>query len=321
MFHHCSLRCRWTFSILLASQLAHHAFGQVNADEASPRQPSLASLELTAGETSSLAQAISTHDYQAAEKLLLAAIDRDPHSRHAAKLLAYAGTVYFLSSDYLNAAVAWKKSEAIAALDPSLQFSLAMAYVRMGHAYWARPVLQTLEKEQPTNVLYPYWLGRLDYDAQHYNEAIEHFKRALVLSPAMARAYDNLGLCYFYENNNTLAVESYKKAIELDRTSPHPSAWPHLNLAIALQFLNRLDPQFAQAHFQLGSVLEDLGRATDAIPELRESARLDPNYAEPHFALARIFHKLGRESDAQVEVQMYRRLRTNNNPAPKTQAH
>ena len=60
-----------------------------------------------------------------------------------------------------------------------------------------------------------------------------------------------------------------KRQFELDRESAHPSPWPYLNLAITLQFLNRFaeaeenlreairfDPDFAQAHFQLGLVLE-----------------------------------------------------------------
>ena len=101
----------------------------------------------------------------------------------------------------------------------------------------------------------------------------------------MARAYDNLGLCYYYENQNDLAVTSYEKAIELDRASAHLSPWPYLNLAITQQFLNRLpdaernlreairiDPELAKAHFQLGTVLEDLARPEDALTEQSNSS-------------------------------------------------
>ena len=138
----------------------------------------------------------------------------------------------------------------------------------------------------------------------------------------MARAYDNLGLCYYYENQNELAVSNYEKAIELDRDSPHPSPWPYLNLAITQQFLNRLadaernlreairlDPNLAKAHFQLATVLEDLARPEDALSELGEAARLDSTYPEPHMALARILHKLGRQKEAKKEVEIYRKLR------------
>jgi len=67
----------------------------------------------------------------------------------------------------------------------------------------------------------------------------------------------------------------------------------------------RLDPSFAKAHFQLGTVLEDLARPQDALTEFREAARLDAAYPEPHMAMARVLHKMGRETDAKHEVQTY----------------
>lgn len=273
-------------------------------------------------------QALDAHDYLTAEKILLAEIDRDPQGPGAARLLAFAGTVYFLNQDYLNAAVAWKKSEALTPLDPRLEFSLAMAYVRIHHSEWARPLLETLAAHAPDNAVYPFWLGRLDYDGHQYNGAIRHFQRAIELDPAMARAYDNLGLCYYYQNQNTLAVSNYTKAIELEHNTPHASPWPFLNLAITQQFLNQLkdaeanlhqalqlDPKLAPAHFQLGTVLEDLGRNEEAVTELRQSAALDAAYAEPHMALARIYHKLGKTQDARTEVDIYLRLHPHSTPS------
>jgi len=322
------------FSLLLATQLMRFGFAQAVADQPSEQPISIASLGLTSADAEALQNAISARDYPVAEKTLLAAINHDSHSPRTARLLAFAGTVYFLNGDYLNAAIAWKKSQAITPLEPALRFSLAMAYIRMGHAFWSRPVLEALAKEQPTNALYPYWLGRLDYDAQLYHEAIAHFQQAVALAPTMARAYDNLGLCYFYQNDNTLAIESYAKAIELDRKAAHPSPWPQLNLALTLKFLNRLDeaevhlreavrldPALALAHYQLGLVLEDRNHADDAIHELNRSIQQDAHYAEPHFALARIYHKLGRNVDAQAEVQIYRRLHSTTHLAPGSQDH
>jgi len=196
-----------------------------------------------------------------------------------------------------------------------------MAYIQISHPDWARKVLETLATRNPSEALYPYWLGRLDYEAHEYNRAIAHFRYTIELAPAMSRAYDNLGLCYYYQNQNQLAVENYKKAIELDRNSEHPSAWPYLNLAIVFQLQNdlagaelnlreaiRLNPDFQQALFQLGLVLESQGKLSEAVEELREAARLDASYAEPHMALARIYHKLGQGAAARQEVQAYLRL-------------
>lgn len=318
---------RLMVTLMLFNSLVMTARVQTASDEPAPTSSAVSSLGLTPAQASLLKTAIDARDYIAAEKLLLAEIDSDPHSPRAARLLAFAGSVYFLNRDYLNAAVAWKKSEAIAPLEPSLQFSLAMAYIRLAHPDWARKVLESLTAQNRNEPLFPYWLGRLDYDGHEYNRAISNFQRAIALAPGMARAYDNLGLCYFYQNQNDLAVENYQKAIELDRGSGHPSAWPYLNLAITQQFLNqlsdaeknlreaiRLDPSFAKAHFQLGTVLESLQEPEAALEELKEAARLDPAFAEPHMAMARVYHKLGQEPSAREEVKTYLRLHPPSTP-------
>jgi tetratricopeptide (TPR) repeat protein len=312
---------------MLFNSLVMTTRGQTATDEPAPTSSAVSSLGLTPTQASLLKTAIDARDYIGAERLLLAEIDSDPHSLRAARILAFDGSVYFLNRDYLNAAVAWKKSEAIAPLEPSLQFSLAMAYIRLAHPDWARKVLGSLTAQNRNEALYPYWLGRLDYDVHEYDRAISNFQRAIALAPGMARAYDNLGLCYYYQNQNDLAVENYQKAIELDRGSAHPSAWPYLNLAITQQFLNqlsdaeknlreaiRLDPSFAKAHFQLGTVLESLQEREAALEELKEAARLDPAFAEPHMALARVYHKLGQEPSAREEVKTYLRLHPPSTP-------
>jgi tetratricopeptide (TPR) repeat protein len=312
--------------VLLVSLPAH---AQAAAEDTGPVEPAIQSLELAPDTAHRLQDAMFAHDYIMAEKLLLAEINRDPHSPRGARLLTFAGTVYFRNQDFVNAAIAWKKSEAIAPLDSDIQFSLAMAYVRMGRAAWARPILESLARKNHNEALYPYWLGRLDYDGHEYNQAIHHFQHAIEINPRMARAYDNLGLCYYYQNENDLAVTNYEKAIELERGSDHPSPWPFLNLAITQQFVNRLpdaeknlreairlDPGFAKAHFQLGTVLEDRGQLEDALGEMRQAAQLDVTYPEPHMAMARILHKMGRESEAKSEVQIYLRLRPPSMPKP-----
>jgi tetratricopeptide (TPR) repeat protein len=311
----------YVLALLITAVPIGQAHGQSIPDEPALTFSRAESLGLSPAKTAELKQKLESADYAAAEKLLLTEIDQDPHSLHAATLLSFIGGVFYLNHDYFHAAVAWNKSQAIAPLPTALKFSLAMTYIRMDRADWARDVLADLARESPQDAIYPYWLGRLDYDAHIYSDAVAHFKRAIALAPGMARAYDNLGLCYYQQNQNALAVESYQKAIDLDRSTPHPSAWPYLNLAVTLRLLDRpreaeanlreavrLDPKFAQAHFQLGNVLEQMGESRAAIGEFRAAASSDPGFAEPHFALARIYRKLGDESAAGEEVKIYLRL-------------
>ncbi len=291
--------------------------------------PRVDTLELSPAQTIELKQALEAKDYISAEKVLLPELQKDSHSPHASRLLNFVGAIYFLNQDYLNAAIAWKKSEKIAPLDTSIQFSLAMAYVRLHHADWAMAVLQSLAAQNPADALYPYWLGKLHYDAHRYDQALAEYGRAVALAPSMARAYDGLGLCYFYENQNDLAIRSYKTAIALDEQAAKHSPWPYLDLALTLEFLHQvpeakanllraiqIDPGLAQAHFHLGSLLHAEDKTAEAIREYKTAAELDPRYAEPHFALARIYNGLGQKAAANAEVQIYRRL--HDNPAEES---
>jgi tetratricopeptide (TPR) repeat protein len=311
-------------AVALALLLAGGAAAQSAGDPPPPVTAPPSSLDLTSEKVSHLQADVTRHDYVAAEELLLKEIEPEPRSARAAPLLAYLGSIYFLNHDYLNAAIAWKKSDAITPLPSGPQFSLAMAYIRISHRDWARPVLESLSAHDSKNPLYPYWLGRLDYDAQHYPEAIHRFEQAIALDPAMARAYDSLGLCYFYQNQTEPAIKNFKRAIELDRAAPHPSPWPYINLAVTLEFLGRpqeaeanlrqavrLDPKLAVAHYQLGKALEHLDRLQAAVPEMQEAIHLDDNYAEPHIALAQIYNHLGQRDAANEEVKIYLRLQAN----------
>jgi tetratricopeptide (TPR) repeat protein len=299
---------------------------QSSSDAPAPVTAPPSSLDLTPEKVSHLQTAVAAHDYLAAEKLLINEIEPDPHAPRAAPLLAYLGSVYFLNHDYLNAAVAWKKSDAISPLGADLQFSLTMAYIKISHPDWARPVLQSLSARDTRNALYPYWLGRLDYDAQHYPEAIHRFQQAITLDATMGRAYDNLGLCYFYQNQTDLAVKNFNRAIELDRQMLRPSAWPYLNLAVAQQFMGhaqeaeinlrkalQLDPQLAAAHYHLGNLLQQQGQLNAAVQEQLAAVRLDDKYAEPHVALAHIYNQQGRKDAAEEEVKIYRQLHASAN--------
>ena len=80
-------------------------------------------------------------DWPRAEKLLAAG-----HRARAASpaLLKQIAGVFLAERKPLNAAIALKKAEALAPLDPESRFRLVLAYVAMGQREWARPELERL---------------------------------------------------------------------------------------------------------------------------------------------------------------------------------
>ena len=68
-------------------------------------------------------------------------------------------------------------------------------------------------------------------------------------------------------------------------------------------------PGFAQAHYQLGVVLEKTGRTEEAIPELEKAARLDPGFAEPQYTLSRLHRRKGDREKADRALARFREIK------------
>jgi tetratricopeptide (TPR) repeat protein len=266
-----------------------------------------------------IAAALGSRDYERAEALLLGAVEAQPRSAEALRLL---GGVFFVRGQHLNAAVVLKKAEALAPLDEHSRFTLVMSYLVLGRRDWARDELKTLTATAPGNPLYLYWTARIDYDQGQHKAAVERLLRVVELDPGFTRAWDNLGLNYEALGRFDDAVRSYEEALRLNRASEAPSPWPALNLGLLLIKLDRLDeaeqhlrasvqtdPGFPQAHYRLGVLLDKTGRPEDAVPELEEAARLDEGYAEPHFALARLYRRTGETEKARRALERFQAIK------------
>ncbi len=280
---------------------------------------SLARVPLDATQRATLEEAFKSRDYTRAETLLVEAAERQPKSPALLTLLA---RVFFLDGKYLNCAVAMKKAEALAPLDDRSRFTLALAYIILDHRVWARPELEKLARVDPRNPLYPYWLGRLDYEDMLYKAAVTNLQKALDLDPTFMKAYDNLGLSYEALGQFDDAIRIYQEAIRLNRQQQRPSPWPPLNLGTLLVKLGKLpeaetnlqeslrcEPRFAKAHYQMGLLLEKQKKDEEAIRELGQAAEYDPTYPEPHYLLGKIYERTGNKTKAEAEWETFQKLK------------
>ena len=274
--------------------------------------------ELAARRQAEIDKAMAAHDWPRAETLLVAEIGRTQKPIDLLKKLA---SVFMNERKPLNAAIALKKAETFGPLDAATRMQLVLAYIAMGRGDWARPELDRLVAEDPSNTGYAYWLGRLDYDSGRYTEAITRLQAVIKREPAFFRAYDNLGLCYEALNQNDEAIRQYREAIRRTREMGEKWPWPFLNLGILLKNSGQLEeaeallnealqaePTFAPALYHLGTILEQTGRTQGAIEILVRATAADPSYAEPHFALARIYRRQGRTAEADAALATFQKL-------------
>jgi tetratricopeptide (TPR) repeat protein len=280
-------------------------------------------LQLDSEQRAKMEAALARKDYKSAEAVLVEEADKEPKSVRAASLLEFAGGVFFLDREYLKSAIAFKKAEAIAPMSERSRFTLAMAYIELGRPQWAQPELVRLAALKPSNALYLYWLARLDYDGHKYTEAVSKLQKVTALDPGMVRAHDLLGLCYDYLGDLDRAIASFERSVTLNRAQAKPSPWPPLDMAVSQVEIGRLndaennlreavryDPRLPRAHYELGRVLDQEGKAEGAIQELKAASAVDPNYPEPHYLLGRIYHRLGKDELAKSEVLQFQQLQT-----------
>jgi tetratricopeptide (TPR) repeat protein len=121
------------------------------------------------------------------------------------------------------------------------------------------------------------------------------------------------------QTNPVAAVDAYEKAVEQD--SENISAW--INWGRLLHEQGRTEDAeavYRRAHgccgadsilmFNLGVLLEDMGRAELAVDAYKASISEDPTFADCHFNLARLYQTLARPQDAIRHFGQYRRLTT-----------
>ena len=293
--------------------------GLLAAQSESPIQSRIRSAPLAPAQRDSLLQALAAKDYAKIEGTLAAAPD--------GATLALLGAIEFVGGRLQPAAGAFQRADSLTPLDDKDRFTYAMALATLGETDSARTQLDRLRKLHPDQSLYLYWLARLDYFQRRYDDAVAKLERAVKLDPGSPRIWDNLGLNHDMLGQSAEAQQSFEKAVELNRRLKTPSAWPPMNYGALLFRMQKLpesetslrealrfDPQFAQAHYHLGRVLEKTGADDKAIVELQTAARLDPAMAEAEYTLSLIYRRLGRNSEAAKALEEYKKRRGSTGP-------
>ncbi len=137
-------------------------------------------------------------------------------------------------------------------------------------------------------------MGDVYMKKQDLTAAEESYKKALVIDPKSAEAYDDLAILYNTQKKFAEAAEASKKATELhaaasggagsagDATSLYNSGAILMNQGkiaeakAAFQKAVALDPKMASAHYQLAMTLINEGNVKEAIKSLEQYLSIAP---------------------------------------------
>jgi tetratricopeptide (TPR) repeat protein len=276
-------------------------------------------------------RALSAKDFAQVKSLLSQA---KPETKAAqAELLSVRAAIEFLDGNMGASAAAFVEASKLAPLRDGDNFTWAMALVKLRDDAQARALLVSLAVKHPESSVYPYWLGRLDYDQRRYKEAVQKLEQAVHLDPRSARIWDSLGLALDMQGEMEQAREKFEKAAGLNRSLPHPSPWPPHDLGYLLLRMNQLheaeanlrealryDPQLPEAHYHLGRVLEKDSRDAEAIGEYSRAIALDTTSPEACYSLGALYRKLHRDGEASVMFSEYKK-RKNATAQAGTESH
>ncbi len=145
-------------------------------------------------------------------------------------------------------------------------------------------------------------LGAALEDDGRYQEAIDHYRRALTFEADYSPAYNNMGTAFRASHHADEAIDAFDRALTINPDY----ADAHYNLANTLVAAGRLDeaiahfrraaelePGWADVHNNLGIALSDAGHTQEAIAELQQALRLDPESEQARLNLGKLLASSG----------------------------
>jgi len=192
--------------------------------------------------------------------------------------------------------------------------NLGEAYLAGGNLLAALRELKKAETLDPADHITQYDIGLVYYYRERYDQAIQHFEKAIQLKHDFAPAINGLGNAYSAKGDWDRAIEAYRKIVEdVFYGTPH---FALSNMALAYYqkkdyvqaekyFLEalKMSPDFVNALAGLATTYMALGRYEEALQKLERAVRKEPKLPQLHFELGKAYRGLGDRGKARDEFQ------------------
>ncbi|MEZ4649964.1 MAG: tetratricopeptide repeat protein [Candidatus Eisenbacteria bacterium] len=138
----------------------------------------------------------------------------------------------------------------------------------------ARRFAELALKKDATNAAAHFWMGRVQFGDQRFEQAAASFQRAGQLAPAYHLAWHMAGAAFNQAGNYSMAMEMYRKALEVEPCS-------------ALTWCNLGGAEFNRKNF------------AEAESAFAKAIECDPGYGLAYFNLAVLQKQTGRPEEAE----------------------
>jgi tetratricopeptide (TPR) repeat protein len=187
-------------------------------------------------------------------------------------------------------------------------------------------VFQKATERYPNSPRLMIGLGMALYTRGNYDDAVRVLLKGADLNPSDQRCY--LFLSKAYDSSPSQAdevIQRFRRFTELEpgnAKAPYyyaMSLWkgkraedPNLDLHQIESWLKKAlvdDPNFADAHLQLGNLYSAQSKYAEAIPEYIQARSLNPDLADAYYRLGQAYVRTGKKDLAQEQFQTYQHLR------------
>ncbi len=219
-----------------------------------------------------------------------------------------------------------KYAEAVRTFEPL--GGAGMKDSEVGYA-WAASLAHTGDMKKATEVLSAFasvpqppetqlLIGQLWTEIGDYARAVATLQTALQTNPALPKAHFYEGLAYIRWEHWPEAAEQFQEELKLtpgDLDSKYHLAFvdqqqSKIDDALALYLkVIAANPDYANAQYETGKILEDRGQYSDSVGHLEAAARLTPEKDYIHYQLQAAYRKLNRSADADRELEIYKALK------------
>ena len=236
-----------------------------------------------------------------------------------AKVHERAGRDYEATGKLEQAAVEYERAIELNPREDSYYFEAAHAYLLLQRFDPAVRILERGSKTFPKNAQLELALGVGYYGQRRFAEATGAFLRTIDLAPEVEQPYVFLGK--MLDQAGDRMPEVLRRFQKWAAANPHDAraqfvyakglmesggdmaqAERLLRASIALK-----DDQW-ESHYELGVLLEQQRKYSDASVELERSAAISPSQADVHYHLSRVYDRLGESDKAAEQRGLHERL-------------